>query len=149
MGISVRVLCHWVFLINTLLNIGSTTVCTGSTHKIKPCRKPNQDVCKSTSTEKYEKKPMKRKRRHTTDMEDLLAEDEDRLVTGTINGLNSVPDSYISSKGHNSIENQSEILSRQFSKLGLKEKYRKSKRHCTRCVLDICVNLQQINFFYV
>ena len=44
-------------------------------------RRNNIDVCKSTSVEKYEKKPMKRKRRHTTDMEDLLAEDEERLAS--------------------------------------------------------------------
>ena len=98
-------------------------------------RKNNSDVCKSTSVEKYEKKPMKRKRRHTTDMEDLLAEDDDRLAsTAVVNGLSLGLTSSKSQKENNSLDDQSEMLNRQFSKLEVKDKHRKSKRHCTRFV---------------
>ena len=97
-------------------------------------RKNNSDVCKSTSVEKYEKKPMKRKRRHTTDMEDLLAEDDDRLASTAVNGLSLGLTSSKSQKENDSLYDQSEMLNRQFSKLEVKDKHRKSKRHCTRFV---------------
>ena len=115
-----------------MINLGNKSVCSGGTIQIKPPRKISQDVAKSTSTEKYEKKPMKRKRRHTTDMEDLLAEDEDRLASGTINSIHVGQESSITNIGNNSLEDQSQLLSREFSKLGIKNKHRKSKRHCTR-----------------
>ena len=98
-------------------------------------RKNNSDVCKSTSVEKYEKKPMKRKRRHTTDMEDLLAEDDDRLASTAVNGLSLGLTSSKSQKENDSLYDQSEMLNRQFSKLEVKDKHRKSKRHCTRFVV--------------
>ena len=99
-------------------------------------RRNNIDVCKSTSVEKYEKKPMKRKRRHTTDMEDLLAEDEERLASIAAGDLSLQMMSKNSQNGkNNSLEDQSEMLNRQFSKLEVKEKHRKSKRHCTRFVI--------------
>lgn len=78
---------------------------------------------------------MKRKRRHTTDMEDLLAEDEERLATISVHGLSLGINSNTARKESNSLEDQSEMLSREFSKLGVKDKYRKSKRHCTRFVI--------------
>ena len=99
----------------------------------KQPRKSNIDVCKSTSVEKYEKKPMKRKRRHTTDMEDLLAEDEERLASIAVQGL-TLGQNMRNKKENSSVEDQSEILNREFSKLGFKDKHRKSKRHCTRLV---------------
>ena len=77
-------------------------------------------------------------------MEDLLAEDEDRLVSGTTVGLNSGPESCISNKGITQAENPSEMLSREFSKMYLKDKHRKSKRHCTRYIIRN--ELQTINY---
>ena len=76
---------------------------------------------------------MKRKRRHTTDMEDLLAEDEERLASIAVQGL-SLGQNMRNKKENSSVEDQSEILNREFSKLGIKNKHRKSKRHCTRLV---------------
>ena len=115
-----------------MIPLGNKSVCSGGTIQIKPPRKISKDVTKATSTDKYEKKPMKRKRRHTTDMEDLLAEDEDRLAAGTINSLNAGQETSITNIGNISIEDQSQVLSREFSKLGIKDKHRKSKRRCTR-----------------
>jgi hypothetical protein len=115
-----------------MIHLGNKGVCSGGTIQIKPPRKISQDVTKATSTEKYEKKPMKRKRRHTTDMEDLLAEDEDRLASDTMSSLNAGQESSITNIGNNSQEDHSQLLSREFSKLGIKDKHRKSKRHCTR-----------------
>ena len=117
-----------------LLLLGKSNMCKNGNVVVKP-RKNNIDVCKSTSVEKYEKKPMKRKRRHTTDMEDLLAEDEERLVTVPVHGLSLGLNSNTTKNESNSLEDQSEMLSKEFSKLGVKDKHRKSKRHCTRLVI--------------
>ena len=111
----------------------------------KQPRKSNIDVCKSTSVEKYEKKPMKRKRRHTTDMEDLLAEDEERLASIAVQGL-TLGQNMRNKKENSSVENQSEILNREFSKLGFKDKHRKSKRHCTRLVYLINKTCKKVRY---
>ena len=117
-------------------NIGG---CSVGIQQIQQTRIPKPDVCQARNVEKCDKQPMKRKRRHTTDMEDLLAEDEDRLVSGTPTGLNSHPESCIPNKGLMQAENSSEMLSREFSKMYLKDKHRKSKRHCTRYVIANCL----------
>ena len=77
---------------------------------------------------------MKRKRRHTTDMEDLLAEDEDHLISVKTNSRASCQISNTSNNEQTLLESQSSILVGEFSKLGLQDKHRKRKRHCTRFV---------------
>ena len=95
------------------------------------------DGSKVTSVETYEKKPMKRKRRHTTDMEDLLAEDEDQLISVKTNCRASCRIPSTSNNEQTLLESQSSILVGEFSKLGIQDKHRKRKRHCTRFVKHI------------
>ena len=118
-----------MFLIN---KIGHISGCSDAIKLIQPIRKHKQDICKARNIEKSDKQPMKRKRRHTTDMEDILADDEDRSISETPNGFKSGLKSSIPQKGPLHTENSSELLNRQFSQMHLQDKPRKSKRHCTR-----------------
>ena len=98
-----------------------------SSHKLK------HDICQIRNREQCDKQPMKRKRRHTTEMEDLLTEDEDRPTFGpaTNDNISSEAEG-VYNAGLQQSEETSEMLSRELSKMQLNYKHRKSKRRCTR-----------------
>ena len=98
-----------------------------SSHKLK------HDICQIRNREQCDKQPMKRKRRHTTEMEDLLTEDEDRPTFGpATNDTISSEAEGVYNAGLQQSEETSEMLSRELSKMQLNYKHRKSKRRCTR-----------------